>query len=78
MKSRIVEELHRLASGKDASTGCRGKETLRVSNSIFVGDPDIGQGDTGYRCFTTPTSAQRLVFDLRGISYTFKGKESTS
>ncbi|MBZ4652612.1 MAG: Transposase family protein [Proteiniphilum sp.] len=27
---------------------------------------------------TTPTSAQRLVFDLLGISYTFKGGESTS
>ena len=27
---------------------------------------------------TTPTSAQRLVFDLLGIPYTFKGRESTS
>jgi len=27
--------------------------------------------------YSTPTSAQRLVFDLLGIPYTFKGKEST-
>jgi transposase len=28
--------------------------------------------------YTTPTSAQRLVFDIFGIPYTFKGKVSTS
>jgi transposase len=28
--------------------------------------------------YTTPTSAQRLVFDIFGIPYTFKGKDSTS
>ena len=28
--------------------------------------------------FTTPTSAQRLVFDIFGIPYTFKGKDNTS
>jgi transposase len=28
--------------------------------------------------FTTPTSAQRLVFDIFGISYSFKGKDNTS
>ena len=28
--------------------------------------------------YSTPTAAQRLVFDLLGISYTFKGKVSTS
>jgi transposase len=27
--------------------------------------------------YTTPTSAQRLVFDLFGLPYTFKGKGST-
>lgn len=26
--------------------------------------------------YTTPTSAQRLVFDIFGVSYTFKGKDS--
>jgi transposase len=28
--------------------------------------------------YTTPTSAQRLVFDIFGVPYTFKGKVSTS
>jgi hypothetical protein len=28
--------------------------------------------------YSTPTAAQRLVFDLLGIPYTFKGKVSTS
>jgi hypothetical protein len=27
--------------------------------------------------YTTPTSAQRLVFDIFGVPYTFKGKDST-
>lgn len=28
--------------------------------------------------YSTPTAAQRLVFDLLGIPYTFKGKDCTS
>ena len=28
--------------------------------------------------YTTPTAAQRLVFDIFGIPYTFKGKECAS
>lgn len=28
--------------------------------------------------YTTPTSAQRLVFDIFEVSYIFKGKDSTS
>jgi hypothetical protein len=28
--------------------------------------------------YSTPTAAQRLVFDLLGITYSFKGKVSTS
>jgi hypothetical protein len=36
------------------------------------------RGENTRTVYTTPTSAQRLVFDIFGIHYTYKGKDGAS